>query len=130
MKKLISLTLVLVFLLSGCVTKQQTAKSYNDKVHPYVLRFADAVALASSTSRGALSGPVQELQKIKRETDALSIPECAVLVHQLFLDAMDSTISGFLSYMSNDDESIVAAYIAAATQSLKEYNVAREYICE
>lgn len=44
-------------------------------------RWDDAIDIASSTSRIALSGPVSDLQEIRRETRQQEWPECARAAH-------------------------------------------------
>lgn len=63
----------------------------------------EAVAIAGSTARIALSDRVVELRDIKDQMEALDAPACASKYKADMLEHMDFTIKGFLSFMSQDD---------------------------
>lgn len=62
----------------------------------------DAVTLASNTSRIALSGPISDLQSIKRKIESATVPECAKKVQILQVKSMESVIKAFFSFMADD----------------------------
>lgn len=80
---------------------------YFDAIESILERWDDARSVAESTSRIALSGPIQLLQSIKQETNALDRPECAEKFHTVLQGHMDSTIDGFLEFAGDDPEEFV-----------------------
>ncbi|MGP3505821.1 hypothetical protein FRC97_19130 [Paracidovorax citrulli] len=67
-----------------------------------VARWDDAVKVASTTGRIALSGPVATLQAIKRETEGFTVPPCLDAGKAGLLRSMSSTEKGFLTFMRNE----------------------------
>jgi len=78
------------------------AESYIAEVERTSLEWDDANALANKTARVALSQPVSQLQKIRRDVAALSPPACAQNNQKLLLDYMDAVIDAYLSFMQDD----------------------------
>jgi hypothetical protein len=66
-------------------------------------RWNDAAVLADSTSRIALAQPIQALQAIKREAEALIVPPCLEGPKRLEVEAMAKTIEGFLFFMRDSN---------------------------
>lgn len=66
-------------------------------------RWKDTLALADHTSRVALSGPVEKLQSIKRETASMLVPKCLVEPKKKMVNGMEKIIAGFLKFMSDAD---------------------------
>ncbi len=67
-----------------------------------VARWDDAVKVASTTGRIALSGPVATLQAIKRDTEGVTVPPCLDAGKAGLLRSMSSTEKGFLTFMRNE----------------------------
>lgn len=85
--------------------KQQDALSKSNKaVDAAYARWIDAVKVAESTSRIALSAPVTTLQSIRRETQELTVAPCMDAAKSALLRSMDTTIEGFFSFMTNKGE--------------------------
>lgn len=61
--------------------------------------WTDAVALADSTSRLALSPAVDKLQTLRRTAEALSVPDCGEYLRQMVVAWMDFRIDGYLTFM-------------------------------
>ena len=66
-------------------------------------RWNDALKLADSTARIALSGPVGKLQEIKREAESLMVPACLVEPKKKMIDGMNHMIDGFMHFMGSAD---------------------------
>lgn len=64
-----------------------------------IARWTDASTLAGSTSRIALSGPVQQMQTLVREIDALRWKSCMEQVRTSYLTSMKFEVEGFLQFM-------------------------------
>lgn len=88
---------------------------YLDVIQPIVDRWDDANALASTTSRIALSGPLGDLQSIRREAVALTVPSCADEAHTHLVAYMNATIDGYLAFASQDDVAVRAYFDTAET---------------
>lgn len=66
-------------------------------------KWDDAAKLADITSRNALATPVASLQAIRREAQDLIVPPCADETKRLAVQAMDSSINGFMLFMQSAD---------------------------
>jgi len=62
-------------------------------------RWKDGVELADATGWIGLSGPVNNLQAIRRDLESLSVPESMVGVTKKLVAAMDKRIDGYLLFM-------------------------------
>lgn len=84
-------------------------------------RWRDAYKLASSSSRIALASPIQNLQEIKRETQALEVPQCLTKARGYLVDSMNAAIDGFLSFMAQEADAVIHDKFTSADQSLAQY---------
>ncbi|WP_075175650.1 hypothetical protein [Acinetobacter indicus] len=67
-------------------------------------RWFDALKVADATPRIDLSGPVQELQKLKRDLDARQPKtDCEDMMRAELLSAYNHTIDGFLEFMLKNE---------------------------
>ncbi len=64
-------------------------------------KWKDTLELAHNTARIALTGPVGNLQAIKRETETLFVPDCLVVPKQKMVKGMDKMIEGFFRFMQD-----------------------------
>lgn len=69
-----------------------------------MLRWEDAVRIADSTSRGALSGPLAQLQSVRRDAQALTVPPCLLQGKTDLVKGMDLIIDGYLAFLVNRDK--------------------------
>jgi hypothetical protein len=86
---------------------------FKDKIAEIILRWDDAVELASNTPRIALSDRIAQLQEIRRDALQLEEPLCGerlVVKHKL-LDVMDDGIDFFTAFMADRDTSVAAAFL-------------------
>lgn len=86
-------------------------------------RWADASRLAGSTSRIALSGPLKDMQQIRRELEAMTLTGCAGDVRELLVDGMTMEIEAYVAFMQNMKESVTAW---AASEAAAEYRRASD----
>jgi hypothetical protein len=82
----------------------------------YLKRWDDATALASGTPRISLSGPLSQMQAVRRDAEAEPWPACARNAAQLMDTAMNSEINEDLAFMSN-----TYATSASRTQSRPQW---------
>lgn len=88
---------------------------------PLTTEWADAVALASSAPRVSLADPVAKLQEIRRRTQALTVPACGEDAKVSLLASMDSTIEGFLGFLSNQPEATTQQHFATAAVHMQDF---------
>ena len=77
-------------------------------------KFDDASALAGSTSRIALSGPVAQLQAIRREAEALVVPRCLAPARAELVAAISEFTDAMMLFMANSDDEVAATQAIAA----------------
>lgn len=82
-------------------------------------QFKDAVHLAQNASRIALTQPIADLQRIRRDFSAEAWPTCAATAKQAILDGMDATIAGFLAFMGGDADATVQMHFADARSAFE-----------
>lgn len=64
-----------------------------------MVKYQDALQLAASTSRIALSGPVAAMQALKREADLIAVPMCMSNSKEFLIQGMNASIQHFLDFM-------------------------------
>jgi hypothetical protein len=88
------------------VTSQSNACTMQDGTaitsafQPFTTRWGDAVALVDSTPRIALSGPVGQLQTVRRDVESAQWPLCARRAADLLVQGMNAEIEGYLGLMA------------------------------
>ncbi len=122
MKKLLILvSLTIVLAAVGCAAPEPTpipptptpetcfgqTVDYRADTQEIAGRWDDAMAIAGSTGRANLSGPVAALQEIRRETRDIVPPGCAAAAHQAFVDYMDAEIESYIAFMQNKSDNRV-----------------------
>lgn len=68
-------------------------------IQPKAQEWDDANKLASSTPRISLAAQIQNLQRIRRESAALSVPACGSFARTLMVSYMDATINGYIDFL-------------------------------
>ena len=92
-----------------------------DLLEEFAQEWEDVLAVASSTGRIALSGPVQDLQRIRRDVQRQEWPECAEDAHTNLIAMMDATIDGFLAFMQQKSDLEVNRHIEEATDHQDQF---------
>lgn len=110
------------------VCRTADGNKVSDQLSRIASEWDDAVKLASSTSRIALSSPVSQLQRIRRDLQAQSWPDCATNAKSLLMRSMDSTINGFLAFMQQRPESVSSADLSSGRQLMDEFSQELLYI--
>ncbi len=83
--------------------------------------FKDALAIAGSTSRISLSGPIADLQEIGRDTEDIEVTECLIPARSWLVYSIDKYTTAFLKFTSNEDDDVVSAWITGASSALDSY---------
>ncbi len=85
--------------------KKEYHKAMSSLAEIYV-RWNDALRLADSTARIALSGPVGSLQGIKREAESLAVPVCLVEPKTKMVAGMDKFVNGLMHFMAYSSDKL------------------------
>jgi hypothetical protein len=111
------LLVITVLMFIGCNTTQPIV-DYLTASSDLLLEWGDTFDRAASTSRMALSPVIGELQRIRRDYEALVPPEECEKLHNNVVRSMDNSIDGFMAFMAEEDEDKVAAYFERANSAL------------
>jgi hypothetical protein len=112
----------------GASEPSAACAEYFDNVLGLLDRWGDAVDLASVTPRPSLSGPVAELQLLKREASDLLVPPCEQRydLQNRLEGVLDTGVEMFLEFMAGDDERRMDAYDLARA----EYIMAQDLMAD
>lgn len=87
--------------------QSQTA-DYLAQLEPILDEWQDAVEVANSTARIALSPMVRDLQRIQRDVEDVPAPDCARHGSSRLIGGMDSIVDAFIAFMGEEAESVVS----------------------
>ena len=96
-------------------------RAYLKAVREVSSRFDDAVTLASSTSRIALSPVISEMQTARREAQAAEVPPCTVKAQTALVAYMDATIGAFVLFIGDASDAEVTSAINEAVRLMDAY---------
>lgn len=125
MNKSIITLILTALLLVGCQNTYcppDEAQASLDELQLLAERWDDTMAVARSTSRMSLSGPISDLQEIKRDTGSLSVPECLDPAKKALSKSMDYAIEGFIAFMSQEADSIIELNFDLYGRNIKQYS--------
>jgi len=88
---------------------QAATQDYLARIQPLLEEWDDAVEVANSTARIALSPMVRDMQGIERDVEDVPVPDCARHGSALLIDGMDSIIDAFIAFMGDESEDTVGA---------------------
>jgi hypothetical protein len=107
-----------IFLI-GCNIVESDKKGL-EELNNIESKWQDSLRVASSTSRIALSGPLMQMQSIKRELDSIYVSSCLKEAKKSLAEHMEKSISAFLSFMQGN-EKISEEMLRQARLSLRGY---------
>lgn len=81
----------------------------------------DANTLASQSPRMSLAPQIAELQKIRRDTEALTASECTKGAQTALVQSVDATIEGYLAFLGQQPDTTVQIHFASAQNAMLEY---------
>lgn len=113
--------LVLCAVIVGCGPSCDV-EGYRETVDPYLEDWDDTNAIASSTARINLSGPVGEMQDIKRDVEDLEVDPCLEDAHADLVTYMERTIDAYIAFMSNEDDELIQMTMETAESYLLRYD--------
>jgi len=91
---------------------QAATRDYLAQIQPLLEEWDDAVEVANSTARIALSPMVRDMQGIERDVEDVTVPDCARHGSGLLIDGMGSVIDAFIAFMGEESESVVGLYFS------------------
>lgn len=83
-----------------CLTED--GQRVTERLTGILQEWLDTVKVAGATSRIALSGPVAQLQRIRRDTQSAHWPQCSEQAKRHLVQMMDDQIEGFLGFMRDE----------------------------
>lgn len=128
MKRLLALVTVLALLpssLSGCgldpCSKDKVQAAMVD-VKGVAQHFDDADALANKTPRSGLPGVISEMQSVRRDAQALKLPDCMKDVQDTLVAYMDAKIDVYVTFLdANNSDTLVNSKADFATAKFNNY---------
>ncbi len=93
------------------------------KINRHMREFDDASLLASKVPRQQLGEAVTNWQKIRREADDESAPDCLANLKKYQLDHMNSVINTLLAFMNGADQQTIDQGINLARQQHDQYTL-------
>jgi hypothetical protein len=135
-KKLILAFILVIFAVIACVVVVGGAvgwyyfygpcgKVVTDKADKKLMeiysQWLDALKVANSTGRIALSGPITNLQSIRQDTQNLKVPTCLKDAKDTLLESMNNMIDGFLAFAGDEGDSVVQEYFDQAGNNIDTY---------
>lgn len=93
------------------------------KIHRHMREFDDASILASNMPREQLSGSIAELQRIRREAEDETIPNCLLTLKTHQIEHMNSVIETLVAFMGGTDQQTLEQGISAARQQHDDYTL-------
>jgi hypothetical protein len=114
-------TLVLSSTPDLCSPKQIEAEV--QKVHRHMREFDDASILASNLPLQELSGPIADLQKIRREAEDEQIPTCLTDLKKYQIAHMNTVIGTLVAFLAGTDKKTLETNIAIAREQHDQYTL-------
>jgi hypothetical protein len=92
-------------------------------VHRHMREFDDASILASNMPREQLSGPIADLQRIRREAEDEPVPGCLMTLKTHQVEHMNSVIDTLVAFMGGTDQATLEKGIAVAREQHDQYTL-------
>jgi len=80
-------------------TQREDFLVYKEQTFKLLAQWSDTLALAFSTERMSLAGPVADLQRIRRDWKDLDPPDVAITFHRQMREYQDEVIARLLEFM-------------------------------
>lgn len=112
------LYIILLVSLSACSPQGH----YRMEMQKVLVEWDDAVKVAASTGRIALSAPVARLQEIKRKADSITVSSRFINCHPHLVKYMEATIDGFLEFMRDGETDSIKKALEAQQEMTQWIN--------
>ena len=93
------------------------------KVHGHMREFDDASILASNLPLQELSGPIANLQRIRREAEDEQIPACLNNLKKSQIAHMNTVIATLVAFLGGADMNTLEKSIASAREQHDQYTL-------
>jgi hypothetical protein len=93
------------------------------KVHRHMREFDDASILASNLPLQDLSGPIADLQRIRREAEDEQIPACLTNLKKYEIAHMNTVIGTLVAFLGGADKNTLEKNIAIARDQHDQYTL-------
>ena len=93
------------------------------KVHRHMREFDDASILASNLPLQDLSGPIADLQRIRREAEDEQIPACLTDLKKYQIAHMNTVIGTLVAFLGGADKNTLEKNIAIARDQHDQYTL-------
>jgi hypothetical protein len=93
------------------------------KVHRHMREFDDASILASNLPLQDLSGPIADLQRIRREAEDEQIPSCLTELKKYEIAHMNTVIGTLVAFLGGADMKTLEKNIAIARDQHDQYTL-------
>jgi hypothetical protein len=93
------------------------------KINSIMQEFDDAAVVAASAPREGLTGPIAELQRIRRNAEDQPIPACLKTLKEIQLAHMSVVIETLMAFMDKANQESIDKGIALARQLHDQYLV-------
>ena len=94
-----------------------------EKVHSHMREFDDASILAANMARDQLSGPIANLQRIRREAEDEQIPPCLAALKDDQIKHMNAVINTLITFMGGANQQDLGPGIQLARQLHDQYTL-------
>jgi hypothetical protein len=92
-------------------------------VHRHMREFDDASILASNLPLQDLSGPIADLQRIRREAEDEQIPACLTNLKKYEIAHMNTVIGTLVAFLGGADKNTLEKNIAIARDQHDQYTL-------
>jgi len=103
------------------ICSKAEVQQYTDAVKSATQRFDDSLQLANNTARIALAPIVRDMQAIRRETEAITVPVCATKAKGALINYMDAAINAFIAFMAQKPNSEIQSLMNLVSASKTVY---------
>jgi hypothetical protein len=101
----------------------QQIEAQVQKVHGHMREFDDASILASNLPLQELSGPIANLQRIRREAEDEQIPSCLTNLKKYQIAHMNTVIGTLVAFLGGADQNTLAQNITIAREQHDQYTL-------
>lgn len=101
----------------------ENIKTGIQSVHHLMREFDDAAALSANTSRELLKPTIEELQRIRRDSEDQIVPECLRSLKELQLVHMNTFIQTLIAFIGGADQTVVNQGIGLSRQLHDQYMI-------
>ena len=97
---------------------QAATQDHLAQIQPLLEEWDDAVEVANSTARIALSPLVRDMQGIQHNVEDVTVPDCARHGSALLIEGMGSVIDSFIAFMGDEPDFVVSLYFSTGYEEM------------